>query len=184
MIEILHSKLTKKQEKYILGGKYRGRFLGNGATADVVAFGRNKVIRVQERKSSYDPGQVVPWVKYCIRSRSPHVPKIFFAAQEVVDGRVKRLITVIERLQESYTIDVRESDAYYVENYLMRNLWNDDDDYYDSYSERAARAFPVKAMRSMRKTISKHGLYFNDLHDGNWMYRPRDKRLVITDPIC
>lgn len=181
MIEILHSKLTKKQERYILGGKYRGKFLGNGATADVVAFGRNKVIRVQERKSSYDPALVVPWVKYCIRSRSPHVPKIFFAAQEVINGRVKRLITVIERLQESYTAGVEEDDAYYVENYLMGC---NDDDYNTSYSAEAARAFPVKAMRSMRKTINKHGLCFNDLHDGNWMYRPRDKRMVITDPIC
>lgn len=183
MIEILHSKLTKKQERYVLSGKYRGKFLGSGATAEVVAFDRNKVIRVQEKYQDYDPAKVIPWVKYCLRSRSNHVPKLYFAAQEVVDGEVVKVVTVLERLEEADGVHATDDDAWFVGDYL--NGWHTAKNIsLETYSEQARKKFPLRAVRSMRKTLKKHGVCMNDLHGGNWMYRPRDGRLVITDPIC
>lgn len=183
MIEILHSKLTKKQEKYVLSGEGRGKFLGSGATASVRAYGRNKVIRVQKRRSEYNPADVIPWVKFCLKSRSRHVPKIYFAAVEYdADGDVFKLYTVLEKLEESYTVrGICEEDAYAVEALIYDP---DDEDAMLDYSREARKRFPIPAIKRLAKSVNKHNLYFNDLHDGNWMVRKRDGRMVITDPIC
>lgn len=183
MIEILHSKLSKGQEQYILSGNYRGKHLGSGATARVSTYGPNRVIRVQERKSSYDPADVIPWVKFCLKSRSRHVPKIDFFAVEYTDrGRVDRIFTVLEKLEESYTVrGICEEDAYAVEALIYDP---DDEDAMLDYSLEARKRFPIPAVKRLAKSVNKHNLYFNDLHDGNWMVRKRDGRMVITDPIC
>lgn len=183
MIEILHSKLTKGQEKYVLGGGQRGNYMGSGATAEVRSYGKKRVIRMQETSSDYDAADVLPWAQLCVNSRSRHVPKVdFLAVVRDEDGDVKRVVTVLERLEEADTVVGLncDNDVYVIDRFLSgdRKLQ------YQEMSKEARRRFPKSALIALKKRVVASGLYFNDLHDGNWMVRKSDGRLVITDPIA
>lgn len=183
MIEILHSKLTKGQEKYVLTGGQRGHYIGSGATAEVRSYGRKRVIRVQETSEDYDAADVLPWAQLCVKSRSRHVPKVdFLAVERDEDGDVKRVVTVLERLEEADTTKGLncDNDVYVIDRFLSGNRKLQ----YGEMSRAARMRFPRSAIISLKKSIKAADLYFNDLHDGNWMVRKSDGRLVITDPIA
>lgn len=187
-MDVRYCKLNKKEREKalkILTKRHSRKVLGEGATSTVYAFDRKRVIRVQCATEDYAAETGYDWAEYCIRSRSKHVPKIDFIG--VVRGKycLTHVVTVLERLEE-----VDEHEVYgeaadmsgFVEGYLM----GEDTSYYgeDASWKALQKHFPRRAAYSMRKTIQKKGLYFNDLHAGNWMLRKKDKRFVITDPIC
>lgn len=184
MIEILHSKLTKGQENYVLRGneaRLERRYLGSGATAVVVAYGRERVIRTQRTSYDHDASLYLSWAQLCLKSRSKHVPKIDFLAvvRNDRDDCIAKVITVMERLEESDTADIEEDDVYTVERLLdgRRADWK-------QMTPEARKRFPKTAALALKKRIDAAGLYCNDLHPGNWMVRKSDGRLVITDPIA
>lgn len=184
-MQIIHSKLTKQQVQDVINLKklQKRKHIGDGATADVYAYGRDKVIRLQVTNEDYDATAHLKWARFCLKTRSKHVPKIFLIAAEMYpDGTAGKVLTVIERLKPvEYDERFSDDDAWAIGDYIGG--------YYDSWAElelteEAKKCFPRNAAYSLRKSTRKHRIWFNDLHEGNWMLRPKDGRLVITDPIC
>lgn len=183
-MEIIHSKLSKQTMKRILANPTSGKYLGHGATAKVYLDAKNKgrAIRIQKHNGDYDPEEHLIWAKFCLRSRSKHVPKIYMIAVERdEDGYVEKVITVMECLEEMPQDDATDTASYIIGDYLNS---------YANWSEmkrtpdHVKQGFPERAARSLRKTLSKHNIYLRDMHGGNWMKRPKDGRIVITDPLC
>ncbi|MNF89917.1 hypothetical protein D3C84_724640 [compost metagenome] len=182
-MEVIHSKFSKSVTQRFVKDPTRGgtRYLGGGCTAKVYCYGRDKVTRVQEWRTDYNPADHLRWAEFCLKSRSKHVPKIFFLGVERdVMGKVTKVVTVLERL--GYAGAPFEDSAWAMESYLMG--WDDWSGISGRLHPKMKEVFPYGAAKRLRAKLKDSGVHFNDLHDENWMIRKSDGRLVITDPIC
>lgn len=173
---------------YLLSNKDKA-VLGSGATAKVYAFHKDKVVRIQKYCGEYPYAleNYLEWVGFCKYTRSKHLPKIHYCHVEWCksgygrrNGRIKRIIVVMERLKEWTS---------HTGTYSFQDEWVSD-------LEDACKGYGVS--RNLCKMITKYkmgtrnsiyrvtnkmcSIRVNDLHSGNVMCR-RDGTLVITDPV-
>lgn len=190
-MQVIRDRLTEKEKKKvekILSGEHSSKFIGEGATAVVQSFDRKRVIRIQTHSPDYPAENYLPWVQYCLASRSKHVPQFSYVAYRTGNnGRVMQVVSVMEKLHSADEVfgwsggDDLDYAAYAMESYLMGAGW---DEVKEDFPPLLKTAFPRRSAYSMRRTLRRKNVHMNDLHGGNWMVRKSDKRLVITDPIC
>jgi hypothetical protein len=187
-MEVVFSRLNWQEERRIRQQDwYRRKRIGSGATAVVHPFGRHKVVRDQTYQEDYDPASHLEWAKFCISSRSKHVPKIdFIGVWRDEEGSVERVVTVLERLKPIPEVLVCGGEEYETDDICF---WIDD--YIQDYEPKerlrllpkeVKKMFPPRAMARMRTRLKKENIYWNDMHGGNMMLR--GKTMVVTDPIC
>lgn len=194
-MQVLRDKLSEREKQTIAriertNGE-SARFIGEGATALVYKFTKGRVVRIQTKRRDYDPEMYLRWAKYCLVSRSKHVPKFDYLAYEVsATGKVIKVISVLEQLQDLDSTLARKSKN--SDCYLGDDLTDMIGDFLNDERKWNTRLVPTflltgiqrRAMASIRKTLHKHRVEINDMHAGNCMIRKSDGRLVITDPSC
>lgn len=196
-MQVLYSNLTKKQEQYLLSSfnsegistrRFRGKLIGSGATARVYSYNSDKIIRVQTTKEDYPASHHFGWVKLCLERRFKVLPKYSFVA---VDDPVEPdyIITVTERLVDAEKFLFNQSQDWDFVACELSNLevildstLNGD---YPECTGLALRKTKLRksSLRSIGMAAHENGVYLNDIHSGNFMFR-RNGQLVITDPCC
>lgn len=186
--KILHNSLSAAEFEDLL--KLRSnrhkRAIGSGATAKVYAFLQGSplrdkwVYRVQKASYEYIADPYLQFAKACLKSKSRHFPKLkFLAIKNDCYGDVSQVVSVIERL-ENWHPHYKEAPYYWTED-MEAYLNNSNPLPWSSKSIRDKKGYTPSSIRHVKHVFDKHGVYVNDLHDGNVMAR-KDGTIVITDP--
>lgn len=186
--KILHNSLSAAEFEDLL--KLRSnrhkRALGSGVTAKVYAFPQGSplsngwVYRIQKSSYEYSAHPYLQFAKACLKSKSRHFPKLkFLAIKKDCYGDVDQVVSVIERL-EDWQSHHKEVPYYWTED--VEAYLNDRNSLpQSSKSIRDKKGYTPSSIRHVKHVFDKHGVYVNDLHNGNVMAR-KDGTIVITDP--
>ena len=185
-MKIIHNKLNKSRQKMVekfLTKDITLKVIGSGATAKVYNLDASAVLRVQKDSEDYPAQVYADWAKFCIKTRSKHLPKLHFMAEDA-EGTV---ITVMEKLSRvPYKYDKKtklstDDVVNYLEDYLCT-----EERLNKTWLGAMTANISAPAITRLRDRMKAASIYPNDLHTGNVMFRAdgEQKVLVITDPVC
>lgn len=186
----MHSTLTEKQTKKLMNifqSKRKletfktvddlkiGKHIGKGYFSTCFSLGDDMVIKTNKHTYYIEDDGNPFWIEHCIKSKSVHVPKIYFYVEK--DGHYLAVMEKLHQITEIYVYDIVR--------YVSEKVFCTSDYYYKLAKNEAAKTCDLKTLNKIAALIKDSGFlttdYSLDLSTENVMKRT-DGTLVILDP--